>query len=204
MKRDDGETNVVKQATGSNGAASANSHTGQDRDVAANPAIFLDDNTSPQSLPLAPVSPARIDGIRRADQLDIGAEDATRTNADRTGVRYPAVGADEHIITNGDIVTVVAVKGSFDHHSLAHTSVWHAHAHASLPVVTGRCRLGVGAYVHNGPKEARTFFGAGSMGRIGGVVEPPYSRNASFAVLHQCGAEWIIIISLQHLFSLGE
>lgn len=42
------------------------------------------------------------------------------------------------------------------------------------------------------------------MGRVGGIVEPPNSRNAPFTVVDQGRAERVIVIPFQHLFSLGE
>ena len=42
------------------------------------------------------------------------------------------------------------------------------------------------------------------MGWIGGIVEPPNGRDATFTIFDQGRAERVIVISFQHLFSFGE
>ena len=151
----------MEQAAGSYGTAPPNSHTGKNGDIAANPAILLDDNAPSESLAPASHPTARIDWISGANQFDIWTEYATRADADRARIRYTTVCPDENVITNRNVVAVVAMKGSLNHDTLAHATMWHGGAHRTVPAAAGWRRFWVRPYVHNCAEEAGSLHAMG-------------------------------------------
>ena len=105
---------LVQQTTCSDSAALANSHTSQNGHICSYPAIFFNHDISSQCWAPATGPSLRVDGVRCADKLDVRTENTSGPDVHCTGIRNAAVGSDENIISNGDVVAVVTVKRRFN------------------------------------------------------------------------------------------
>lgn len=184
----------MQQASSTHGAALAHADTGQDGDIASDPAILLDDNVAAQSLAAAALTTSRVDGIRGAHELDVGAEDASIADGDGAGVGDAAVGADQHVVADVDVVTVVAVERRFDGDVLAHAAL---RDNGRLRIdATLDDRFGGRTACHDLTEAALALIRTGPVRRVGGIVETPDGGHAVLAILSECWTEWGIVVAL--------
>jgi hypothetical protein len=108
--------------------ASTHSATSLDRTAwqyngtSSNPAILFDYYSLAQIGPFTPQPPFWIDWKRRSVNLHIGPNDATISNPDLTCVEDGAISSNRDILTDMDIVAVVAGERSFYYNVIAHVS----------------------------------------------------------------------------------
>ena len=185
----------MQQTSGADCATLANPHTGEDCHVASNPAILLNHNIPTQGRTVAPHAPPRINGISSTYELDIRAEDASRSDGDRAGIRDATISTNKYIVAHCDIITIVAVERCLYNDSLAHATKRQFHLRGlNFPVSSNWLRSW--AQADDLAEEATALFGTGTMGWVGGVVEPPDSGNAALAVLGESRRQWQVVQSL--------
>ena len=160
-------------------------HTCQDCHVGPNPAVFLNHNVPAKRRSLSSMSPPRIDGICRANQLDIGAENTPRSDRDAASVRDAAVGADEYVVAHSNVVAVVAVEGGFDYAVIAYA------AEESRAYICGRRVTKRNRWLRGGPQgenlaeQTDALFWTNAVRGVGSIIEAPDGLDTIFAILDQ-------------------
>ena len=184
----------MQQASSSNSTALADAYTSQNGDIASDPAILFNHDVAAQGLTTTTLTTSRIDGVGSTHELDVGAEDAPISNRDGAGIRDTAVGANQNIVADIDVVAIVAVEWCLDSAILANAANGHD---TPLRIITAiRRQLRRGAAGHDFPKTSLPFLEAGSVGWVGGIVEAPDSSHAIFAVLGEGRREGGVVVAL--------
>lgn len=149
----------MQQAPSSDGTALPNANTGQNGDIAANPAVFLNDNVSTQSLTTAALPASRINRIGGTNELHVWAKDAPVSNSNGAGIRDAAVRTNQNVVADVDIVAVIAMEWRFNGAILTNATDGH---NTRLRVPIAVCRwLRRGAARHDLPETTLTFLEAG-------------------------------------------
>ncbi len=105
-----------------NRTTSANCHTRHDDSATSDPTVVLDGDGIAHGRSLTSFSLGGIDGKRAALKIHVRSDHTSRANAHAAGVSDGAVGGDEDIVADGDVVAVVTGERGFDDDSLADTA----------------------------------------------------------------------------------
>ena len=194
---------LVQETPRTNRATFAYPHTRKDRDTGADPAVFLNDNIPAQRRTFAAHPPPRVDGIGGTHELDVRTQDAPRPNRHRTGIRDAAIGPDEDVIPNRDVVPVVAVEGGFDDDAFTAAAQGEGVVQDGCRFAVGQRRLRVRSQIEDFAEEAGALLLAGTVGRVRRVVEPPDGLDAFLAILVESGRHREVIHALQHFLAFG-
>lgn len=91
----------------------ADPHARQDDRVSANPAILFDDDLLSQLGALRPVTQRWVQWMCCTVKGDIGADEGSRTNADKARVEKSGIEVDEYVGANPEVRAIVDFNGGF-------------------------------------------------------------------------------------------
>ena len=194
----------MQQAPSAYSTALTDTHTRKNGHIAANPAVLFDDNVSTECRSAAALTTSGVDGVGGTDELDVGAEDTSIADGDRAGVRDTAVGANEHIISNVNVVAIIAMEGCFDSDFRSNATYGHDIWLNVNVAVGGWCWLWGRTTSHDLTKATLAFFRTGTMRRVGGIVEAPDGGHAILAILSQGWTERGVVVALEHLVTFDH
>lgn len=101
-------------ASRADGAAISDGDAGQNDYVPCYPAVLADGDGSAQLGSIGAIAKVRVEGVRAAEQGDVGPDQGPRSNAYLAGVQDGAVEVDEHITSHFDVAAVVDVDRPLD------------------------------------------------------------------------------------------
>ena len=112
----------MNQTAGRYSGTSSNPAAWQDCGVGPDPDIVLDDDVPPQSSSSAFPPFFRVDWICRTHEVDIRAKDDVITNRDRTGVCDATIWTNYDVLSDLDIIAIIAVERCFHMNACANTA----------------------------------------------------------------------------------
>lgn len=115
-------TYLRDNAPSSNSTAPADRYARHNDRATSDPTVVLDDDGVSHCRSLTSFPLRGIDGQCAALEIHIRSDDTSRADTNVAGVGDGAVGGDENVITEGDVVAVVAGERGFDDDALADTA----------------------------------------------------------------------------------
>jgi hypothetical protein len=183
--------------TGANGNAFPDADSRQDDNVGTDPDIILDDDGLPVLSAPVTLAAAIVGRCRARVDADVGADQYVVADADLTHVVDKTVTADGDIVSNPDVVAIVAVEGGLDHDGLV--------AHPAT-LTYGRREVGreldTTAGLQDLLEQPSTFGCRYTNARVGRVVEPPAGGTAPLAFQDELLLERIIRPAVDHFVLL--
>lgn len=178
-----------------NGRVLPNGNLGQDDRSTTNIAIIPNRYAAADGMPPGPIPPPRIDGHAHSKDTHVWTDNAARTDGNGTRIHDGAIRPNDRVITNVDIVAIIAVEGSLD-----------ADFASDVPNRVRRTWRSMSSQVSwfdDGAEETGAFFSTNANVGIGTVVEAPESSFAHFALLDELCAEGQVRLGSEHFVLFG-
>lgn len=115
-------TYLGDDASRCNRTTPANCHTGHDDSATSDPTVVLNGDGVSHGRSLTSFPLGGVDGQRATLKIHIRSDHTSRANAHAAGVSDGAVGGDEDIVADGDVVAIVTGERGFNYDSLADTA----------------------------------------------------------------------------------